>query len=350
MTAVSGGTSRTELDAAAMLTLVACCALWGGQQVAIKLANAGISPILQGGLRSLGAVLVLWGWAAWRGRPLLVRDGTLGPGLLIGGLFSAEFALVYLGLERTPAARAVLFLYTAPVWVALGAHVFLPGERMNRMQALGLALAFAGLAVAFADALRLPSARELSGDAMMLAAAVLWAATSLAIKATGISRIGAPRVLFYQLAVSAAALPAVSLAAGEPGVTALDRPVVAAMLYQIVIIASASYLVWFWLLARYPAGRLSVFTFLTPLFGLLAGWVLLAEPVTPTLVAAMTLVCLGLVLVNRPGGARKKKPSLEARALRSCTEVTLGSLRSPPRSLSSYSGRKDRGENYSGLR
>jgi drug/metabolite transporter (DMT)-like permease len=183
--------------------------------------------------------------------------------------------------------------------VALGAHALLPGERMRPPQAFGLFCAFAGVAVAFSDALRLPSAGEVTGDAMLLAAAALWAATTLVIKGSRLARISADKVLFYQLAVSAMLLPPGSAALGEKAAGPLSALVVGALVFQIVVVAFASYLAWFWLISRYPASKLSAFSFLTPLFGILAGGAVLSEPLTGALVLAMLLVAVGIFLVNR---------------------------------------------------
>lgn len=290
---------RPRLDAAAILLMVLLCACWGFNQVAIKLANAGISPMLQAGLRSFGSALLLWAWSAHRGVRLFGRDRSLGFGILIGLLFGGEFVLLYTGLVFTSASRAVLFLYTAPFAVALGAHFFVPNERLRPLQGLGLAAAFVGTALAFGDALRFPSHRELLGDAMAFAAALLWGGTTVLVKASRLARIPPEKTLLYQLGISALLLPALSWAVGEHGVVA-PTPIVLAMLaYQIVVVAFASYLAWFWLIARYPAGRLSSFTFLTPLFGVLAGAVLLDERISAALVAALILVGIGIYLVNR---------------------------------------------------
>lgn len=183
--------------------------------------------------------------------------------------------------------------------MALGAHLFVPNERMRLIQALGLLCAFAGVAVAFADGLRLPTSRELIGDAMILLGAVAWGATTVIIKASRLASISPNKVLFYQLGVSAVTLPILSAALGESGITALTGPVLASMAYQIVIVAFASYLTWFWLISSYPAGKLTAFSFLTPLFGLIAGGVLLGERISGAMVAAMLLVCFGIYLVNR---------------------------------------------------
>lgn len=294
-----GRIQRTHLDSAAMALMVVLCAAWGLQQVAIKVANAGISPVWQAGLRSFGAALLVWAWAAAKGIRLFSRDGSLGAGLLAAALFAGEFAFIYWGLGFTTASRGVVFLYTAPFMIALGAHCFLPGERLRPLQWLGLACAFAGVVAAFVESLGMPTRAQLVGDAMLLLAAVLWAATTLVIKGSRLARVSPAKTLFYQLAGSALALPLVSLALGEPGVVALTPLVLASLLYQTVLVAFASYLAWFWLVAHYPAGRLAAFSFLTPLFGVLAGAVLLAERISSTLAAALLLVVAGIWLVNR---------------------------------------------------
>jgi drug/metabolite transporter (DMT)-like permease len=290
---------KHHLDSTAMVVLTVLCLCWGLQQVAIKIAIPGVSPALQAGIRSTGSLLLLWGWSAWTGVRLFGRDGSLRAGLAAGVLFALEFLLIFTGMTFTTASRGVIFLYTSPFVVALGAHLFVPGERMRAIQAAGLVCAFAGVAVAFADGLRLPTSRELVGDAMILLAAVAWGATTVLIKASRLASISPNKVLFYQLGVSAVALPIVSAAFGESGVTALTGPVLASLAYQIVVVAFASYLTWFWLIAYYPAGRLAAFSFLTPLFGLAAGGLLLGDRISAAMVAAMLLVCFGIYLVNR---------------------------------------------------
>ena len=291
---------RNQLDAAATILMVILCACWGVNQVAIKLGNAGISPIFHAGLRSLGAAALVWAWSAYQGVRLFSRDGSLRVGLLVGALFAGEFVFIYAGLLYTTASRAVLFIYTAPFVVAIGAHFWIPGERLRPLQVGGLIAAFCGLALAMGDALRLPTHRELLGDAMELIAALLWGATTVTIKASRLSAVAPQKTLFYQLAVSAIALPPIALLMGEPGIFA-PTPLVLAMLgYQVIVVAFMSYLAWFWLVSHYPAGRLSAFTFLTPLFGLIAGAVILGETVTWALVSALALVGAGIYLVNRP--------------------------------------------------
>lgn len=292
------GPRRSGLDLPAMGLLFALSAVWGLNQVAIKVGHAGISPLTQAGLRSAIATACLLGWAARRRIPLFRRDDTLGYGLTIALLFAVEFVCIYWGLTYTTASRAVLFLYTAPFVVAAGAHFLLPGERLSGRKALGLACAFAGVVLAFADGLRLPTRRELIGDGLELAGAILWGATTLVIKARG-QGVSAHKTLFYQLAGSAVVLLGLAALVGEAGVSCPSLLVLAALGYQSLVIAFASYLVWFWLLTRYPASDMTVFTFWTPLFGLAAGALLLGEPVSGALAVAFALVAAGIYLVSR---------------------------------------------------
>jgi drug/metabolite transporter (DMT)-like permease len=253
---------------------------------------------MQAGLRSAGSALLLWAWSASRGVPLFRRDGSLGHGVVIAVLFAGEFILIYGGLVLTTAARSVLFVSTAPFVVALGAHVFVPGERLTRRKVIGLTCAFAGIVVAVADALRLPTRTELVGDLMVLGGAICWGATTVAIKARRGVALTPNKTLFYQLAGSALLLFPLSVAIGEPGLVDPSPLVVGSLLYQIIVVAFASYLAWFWLLARYPASQLSAFSFLMPLFGMAAGALLLGERVGVALAGAMALVALGIYLVN----------------------------------------------------
>lgn len=301
---VMGLHRRAYLDTFAIVIMVVLCASWGLQQVAIKVANDGISPVLQAGIRSVAATALLWGWCLVRGVPLFRRDGSLLPGVAAGLLFAGEFCLIFWGLSYTSASRAVIFLYTAPFVIAAGVHLFVPGEKLGRVQMIGLACAFFGVVAAFGDGLRLADRRMLLGDAMLLGAAVLWGATTVLIKASRLATIPASKTLFYQLAASALVLPPLSWALGEPGIVAVTPVVAMSVIYQAVGVAFISYLAWFWLIAHYPASRLSSFAFLTPLFGMLAGWLLLDERVTWALALALLLVGVGIYLVNRAPGRR----------------------------------------------
>ncbi|MEO8156867.1 MAG: DMT family transporter [Betaproteobacteria bacterium] len=289
--------SRKPLDAVAFTTMVLCCFVWGFTNVAIKLAVEDISPVMQSGLRSILAAVLLVAWSRLRGIPLFGNDGTLKLGLVAGALFAGEFLFIYAGLAHTGASRMVVFLYTAPCLTALGLHWFVPGERLHAGQWLGVLLAFGGIVAAFGDGFA-SSPASLLGDAFGVIGGILWAATTVWIRATGLTRISAAKVLFYQLAISSLAMPLASWLMGEPGVIALTPIAVASLVYQGAVVAFATYLAWFWLLTRYLAGRLAVFGFLTPLFGVMMGAIVLGEPLRPAFIGALAMVGTGIWLVN----------------------------------------------------
>lgn len=288
---------RKPLDGNAYAVMVLLTALWGFQQVTIKLAAADVSLVMQAAIRSIAATALLLAWARLRGIALFERDGSFWPGILAGLLFGAEFVFIYAGLEYTNASRMIVFIYMTPPLTALGLHFFVPGERLGKVQWAGVLLAFAGLALAFADGFLVPGSTYL-GDLCGVVAALLWASTTVVIRATSLARASASKTLFYQLGVSALMLPAASFLMGEKGIVALTPLAVASLAYQAVIVAFASYLAWFWLLTRYLAARLSVLSFLTPMFGVLFGVLLLSEPLTGSFAAAALLVGAGIVLVN----------------------------------------------------
>ncbi len=290
--------TRRPLDMTAYAVMLVCTLLWGLQQVTVKVAAAGVSPVMQGGIRSVLATVLLLAWSRGRGIALFERDRTMAPGLAAGCLFAAEFFLIYYGLAHTLASRMVIFIYLAPVLTAIGLAWWVPSERLSALQWLGVALAFAGIVAAFADGYASGDRQTLLGDACGMLAAALWAATTVLIRATRLASTRAEKTLLYQLAVSALLLPLASFALSEPGVVSLDAVTVSMLLYQGVVVAFASYLAWFWLLTRYYAARLSVFAFVAPLAGVAFGVVLLNERLSASFIAAALMVTVGIALVN----------------------------------------------------
>lgn len=291
---------KSRLDGIAVASLVLCCALWGLNQVAAKAALAGVPPLTQAALRSLGAAALVLGWSAWRGIELTRRDGSLRGGLLAGALFAAEFGCIFVGLQFTSASRMAVFIYLAPFVVALGMPFIARAERLNGVQVAGLATAFAGVAYALAEGFTRPSVGPLQwlGDALGITAALLWGGTTLTIRASALSSASAEKTLLYQLGLSGLLLALAAPLAGEDWPSAWPWSLIGLLLFQTVIVTFASYLLWFWLVRHYPATRLAAFTLLTPVFGLLAGAGLLGEPVTARLMIALAAVAFGIAVVN----------------------------------------------------
>ncbi len=296
-------TRKDHLDGVAAAILLACCMFWGFQQVLVKATLPELPPVYQAALRFAGATLLLLLWCRWRGVALFVRDGTLGAGLLAGALFAAEFAALYIGLQYTTASRLTVFLYTSPFWVALVLPLLVHAEKLCRVQWVGLVLAFVALVFAVRESFVAPTTeRQLLGDALALAGGLAWGLTTVTIRASALARTSPEKLLFYQVAVAAALLPLLSLGLGETWTLQFSAFGATSLLLQTVVGAFASYLVWMWMLGRYPATKISAFAFLTPMFALVFGALWLREPLTPSLLAALALVAVGIVLVNRKAG------------------------------------------------
>ncbi|MDB5568895.1 MAG: Permease of the drug/metabolite transporter superfamily [Hyphomicrobiales bacterium] len=288
-----------HIDRYSAVFMLLLCASWSLQQIAAKLAMPEVGPLTQAAIRSVGAGLLVGGWALWREPRILARDGTLGGGLLAGVLFALEFFLLFIGLQLTSASHAILFLYTAPFFVALGAVWLLPDERLRPLQWAGLALSFAGVALALRVSGSM-SREMLLGDLLTLAAGAMWGATTLTIKATALRFAPATKILLYQLLASAALLTVAALVSSEPWPRALSAMALGSLAYQTIWIASLTFLGWMWLVSHYHAGELSAFSFVTPVMGVLAGWAIMGDPMSPTFLVAVAMVAAGILLVNWP--------------------------------------------------
>ena len=290
---------KARLDGLAMGLLLACTAFWGLQQILVKSIVADVPPLWQASVRFMGATVLLAAWCWVRGIPLFKRDGTAVAGLLAGLLFAGEFAFIYQGLEHTSASRLTVFLYTAPFTVAVLLGWRQPAERLRGKQWVGLVLAFVAVAYAFSEGFATSSAAQLKGDAMALAAGLLWALTTYTIRTTVLAHTSAEKALFYQVGMAALVLPLLSAAKGEVWSLDWSSFVWFNMALQTVVGAFASYLAWMWMLRHYPATHMSSFAFLTPVFALLFGVGLLGEALTLQLGVALVGVGVGIVLVNR---------------------------------------------------
>lgn len=291
------------LSPGAIALMLMLCVSWGFNQIAVKLVLPDVPPMLQALSRSAGAlpVLLLIGW--FRGVKFFERDGTLRAGLINGTIFGVEFVLIYQGLLYTSASRAVVFLYIAPFFVALGSYVFL-GERLRPAQWAGLGLSFAGVALAIGVPQANVDSKVLLGDLLIVAGGALWAATTLIVKTTPLLRAPAEKGMGYQVAVS---IPIFVLAAWFSGerITHMPSPLSLTLLaYQAFWVVGLTFTLWFALVKTYSASKLSAFTFITPLFGVVASYFILHDTLTLAFGAAALLVIAGLYLVNKPESAR----------------------------------------------
>jgi drug/metabolite transporter (DMT)-like permease len=289
--------TRDKLDARAVIILTVLCLIWGLNAVAMKYATEGIAPIFCAGLRSVIATVCLVIWMA--GRRITLFVGHLKDGLIIGLLFGAEFGLLYMAIRYTTASSAWILLYTSPFFHALGAHFFLTGDRLSIAKTAGMMMSFAGILILLSQHLGMPSVHQFAGDMLALAAAMLWALTTVVIKRRLVAVVSPYHTLFYQTLFSIPILFLLSFVYQETPIRYLDGLILISLAYQGILVAFISYLVWFFLVHTYPVSRLSAFTFLTPVFATLAGVLLLGEPLTLRLIISLTLVSIGIYIVNR---------------------------------------------------
>ncbi|MEL6477415.1 MAG: DMT family transporter [Pseudomonadota bacterium] len=289
---------KDRIDALGAAMLVGFSLLMGLNQSLVVLMNGGMAPVAQAGLRSAAAFWPVLLFALLARRRLSLSDGSLGPGLIAGLLFSAEFTMLFKALEVTSVARASIFFYTMPFWVALGAHWLIPGERLTPVRLLGLALAVTGVVVALADRAGVPGPDAWIGDLLCLTAALSWAVLALMMRLTRL-RVARPEMqLLYQLGVSAVVLTALAAASG-PVLREMTPGLGAIFAFQVLVVVSIGFLGWFWVLSIYPAGQMASFGFLAPVFGVIFGWIILGEPLGTGILLALALVGAGIFLVNR---------------------------------------------------
>ncbi|WP_242597138.1 DMT family transporter [Billgrantia sulfidoxydans] len=280
--------------------MVLFCLALGLQQVAIKAVAADISPLAQVALRSAIAGLLVAALAYRHGLRLPDFRAHLGPGLLVGLGFTSEFVFVAWGLNHTLASHMSVFLYTAPVFAALGLHLWVPGEQLTRRQWAGVGLAFAGMAVALAPTTAVENAGAiLLGDALGLLAGFSWAATTLVIRRSSLSEAPPVQTLCCQLVIAGLLLIPVATLLGDLGRIHATGAVIASLAFQTLVISFAALLLWFSLLRRYFASQLGIFSFLSPVFGVLFGAALLGEPLTLSFIAGGIALLAGLLMVTR---------------------------------------------------
>lgn len=299
--------ARKNPDAFALQLMLGLCLIWGSQQVMIKWAAVDIAPVMQAAFRSGIAALLVGILICWRGGWGQVGS-TWRAGLLAGALFGLEFMFIAEGLKLTSAAHMSVFLYTAPVFTALGLHFMLPSERLRLLQWLGILLSFAGIATAFAGGLQLDQidARTLLGDAFGVLAGLAWGATTVVVRGSRLSEAPATLTLFYQLMVGFVGLLLIALVSGQIGMVSLTPLAMGSVLFQGIVVSFVSYLTWFWLLRKYLASNLAVFSFITPLFGVTFGVLLLGEPLSVNFVLGAVMVLCGVILVSAEPWVRKQ--------------------------------------------
>ena len=289
---------KDRIDAVGATLLVGFSMLLGLNQVLVKMVNAGLAPIFQAGLRSSCAFLPVLIYALIARKRLSISDGSLLPGIVCGLFFASEFLLLFQALDYTTVARVSVFFYTMPFWVAVAAHFVIPGERLTPVRVAGLLLAVAGIAWALLDKDDMAEPEAALGDVYCIVAAMFWAGIALVIRTTNLRRSTPEMQLLYQLFVSAIVLVPIAMIGGDT-VRQMTTMLALIFTFQVVVVVAFGFVLWFWVLSIYPASDMASFGFLSPLFGVLFGWLILGEEISATIIGALTLVSIGIVMINR---------------------------------------------------
>ncbi|MFZ5453656.1 MAG: DMT family transporter [Thermodesulfobacteriota bacterium] len=291
------------LTLAALWLVLLVCHLWGGSMPTIKVSEAGIPPLMTAAGRAGVGVLLLALFAWFKGEPILMRGRYLWHGVILGLLFALTMLCLYWGLVFTNASRGVIFYNTKPFWVAIGAHLFLAGDRLTLIKLIGLILALLGVYLALESPAPFLGPAHWWGDAMEIAAALAFSALAVYLK--WLSRYPQVTHLHTLFSMMLYALPLLILATlllewGTP--LKLTLVELLAFLYQSVLAGFLAYLLWFWLIHNYPVSLLASFIFLVPLLGVILSGILLKEPTPKLLWLGLALNVVGIFLVNRPQG------------------------------------------------
>lgn len=287
---------KTQMDMIGTVALIAIALNFGLNQVVVKVSTGGFQPVFMAALRSAGAAVVLLIWMRARGVSVRLPRASIVGGVIAGVLFAVEFQFLFIALDMTTVSRASIIFYSMPVWLAVAVHILLPSERLSGIRLVGLGLAMGGVALALVD--RESGQASLAGDVLALLAAFCWAGIALCVRITPLSEVPAEQQLLWQLLISAPVLLMMALFFGEL-VRDLTVLHVAGLIYQILAIATFGFLAWFWMMKIYPAASVASFSFLSPVFSVLLGWVLLGEEIGMTIWLALAMVAAGLLLINR---------------------------------------------------
>jgi len=289
--------TKDRIDMNGFLIILLLTILWGLNYPAVKVSNTGLSPVFTTFLRSVIATFFGVIYCLVVKQPLFHRGTLLFHGAMVGILFGIEFVFLYIGLLYTNAARAAIFVYLSPFVVAIGAHLFLK-ERLNSLKITGLILAFLGIFLVFKGKPTAYNRLMFVGDLCEIMAAIFWGATTIYIKKYLAQRVHPINTFLYQLTFSIPIILIGALLLEDTWIKEFSMPVISSLFYQSVVVAFASYLAWFKLIHVYPVAQLSIFTFLTPIFGVLSGVIFMKDQLTMGLLLGLIVVCIGIYLTN----------------------------------------------------
>jgi len=298
---------RKALDSTAYGMMLFMCMAMGLQSISVKVIGTEISPVMQIGLRSSLAALLVIIYMWMRGENFSLLKTIWRPGLLSALFFSTEYIFIGEALRFTTAARVTVFMYTAPLFAALILHFCKKSERLSLAQWGGVMITFGGVVAAFWEFSPTKNNAAypymLFGDLLALTGGLLWALTTIVLRLSRLQSTPGTVTLLYQLVLTAVLLPLMALIAGQLQIN-LNAFVIFNLAYQTLFVAFGCMLAWLWLIRVYSATRIGILAFLTPLFTIVFAILLLNEPVEIHFIIGSILVVSGLIIIS----LSKKRP------------------------------------------
>ena len=287
-----------NIDTFGIVSLSFFSLMLGFNQVVMKVVNTGIQPIFCAGLRSLFAAVIVFIWLTLCKKKIQVEKDLLFSIICYGLIFGGEFLLLFVALDLTSVIRVTIIFYSMPVWLALMNHFLLKDDKLTKIKIFGLMIALLGVGISVISSNLLPgNEANFWGDLCALGGANGWALFAFYSKNSKIKEKPPDTLMFYAFLVSAPMLIAFSFLYG-PFIRQIQTIHLVGFLFQILF-ASVGFICWLWLLKRYSATTVASFAFLTPIFGIFFGWLILAEHLSMQLLIAGTLVTSGIYFVSK---------------------------------------------------
>ncbi len=287
---------------------VAMSIIWGGTPASIRVAGDCVPPLTGAAIRFWLAGLFMLVWCVGRGERLRPRTGEWPPCVWLGAFLCVQIATYHIGVSRTNASHAALFINTFLFWVALVEHFVTKGDRIVGLRWLGFACAASGVCLVLFTA-RSAAAGEgtpstLSGD-LITAFSGFLLGVKIVVTKRATRRVSPGTLILWHDLIGAALLTALAAATETPDFSGLTANAVLALLYQGLLVGGFCFGAQTALLERYSASRVTAFNAATPVWGVGIAIVLLGDPLSPWLFAAAGAVAVGLVLINRRPAVRK---------------------------------------------
>ena len=291
---------KNKIDTFGAIALISFSLLLGINHVVIKIVNVGLNPIFFAGIRSFIAFLFIIIWMKFTRKTIVFNKKNTNICLIAGLVFALEFLFLFLALDFTSVSRNSIIYYSMPLWLTILLFFTKNKEKLSFIKLLGLILAFSGVVISVSknDTGLIINSSSLFGDFLAFLAALFWALLIIIAKNSNFNKEIPEMQLLWMVMVSGPILICFSFFIENP-IRDFQIIHIWGLLFQSIVVVAGGFLFWLWLLSKYPASGVASFSFLTPIFTIFFGWLILSEVMTPDFLFAAFLVIIGLILINK---------------------------------------------------